>query len=88
MVQFPQAVWDRVARAIDGTEPMTVTATAEELQAYQYRLTRAGRELEKQTAELNRRKAAASASSRRRAELSRHSGTSESNHRAARNRAR
>jgi hypothetical protein len=30
MEQFPQAVWDRVARAIDGTEPMTVTATAEE----------------------------------------------------------
>jgi hypothetical protein len=48
MVQFPQTVWDRVARAIDGTEPMTVTATAEELQAYQYRLARTRRELEKQ----------------------------------------
>jgi hypothetical protein len=48
---------------MDGTEPMTTTATAEELQAYQYRLARVGRELEKQTAELNRRREAASVSS-------------------------
>jgi hypothetical protein len=88
MVQFPQAVWDRVARAIDGTDPMTVTTTAQELQAYQYRLARARRQLEKQKIELDRRQAAASASSRRRDELSRQSGTSGSSHREARNRAR
>ncbi|KAK1649138.1 hypothetical protein QYE76_066943 [Lolium multiflorum] len=39
-VQLPQAAWDRAARAMDGSEPMTTTATAEELQAYQYRLAR------------------------------------------------
>jgi hypothetical protein len=71
-VQLPQAAWDRAARAMDGTEPMTTTAMSEELQAYQYRLARVGRVLEKQTAGLNRRREAASASSRRRAELSRH----------------
>jgi hypothetical protein len=60
----------------------------EELQAYQYRLARAGRELEKQRVILEQRKAAASASSRRRAELSRQSGTSGDSHRAARNRGR
>ncbi|KAK1607558.1 hypothetical protein QYE76_031231 [Lolium multiflorum] len=76
-VQLPQEAWDRAARAMDGSEPMTTTATAEELQAYQYRLARMSRELEKETAELNRRKEAASASSRRRADLSRQSGTSE-----------
>ncbi|KAK1621408.1 hypothetical protein QYE76_026925 [Lolium multiflorum] len=70
MVQFPQAVWDRVARAIDGTEPMTIAATPEESQAYQYRLARIRRELEKQKIELDRMQEAASASSRRRAELS------------------
>jgi hypothetical protein len=70
MVRFPQAVWDRVERAINGTEPMTVTATPEELQAYQYRLARTRRELEKQKIELDRRQEAASASSRRRAEQS------------------
>ncbi|KAK1613221.1 hypothetical protein QYE76_036894 [Lolium multiflorum] len=42
MVQLPQAAWDRAARAMNGTEPMTTTATAEELQAYQYKLARAG----------------------------------------------
>jgi hypothetical protein len=47
MVQLPQAAWDRAAKALDGTEPMNTTATAEELQAYQYKLARAGRELEK-----------------------------------------
>ena len=88
MIQFPQAVWDRVARAIDGTEPMTVTATPEESQAYHYKLARIRRELEKQKNELDRRQEAASASSRRRADLSRQSGTSGDNHRAARNRAR
>jgi hypothetical protein len=69
---------------MDGTEPMTVTGRAEELQAYQYKLARVGRELKKQRAEIDKRRAAASASSQRRAELSRHSGTSGSNHRAAR----
>jgi hypothetical protein len=67
---------------------MATTATVEELQAYQYRLARAGRELEKQTEVLNKRREAASASSRRRADLSRHSGTSGDSHREARNRAR
>jgi hypothetical protein len=87
-VQLPQAAWDRAAKALDGSEPMETTATVEELQAYQYRLARAGRELEKQTAALNRRREAASASSRRRAELSRHSETSGDSHREARRRAR
>ncbi|KAK1648065.1 hypothetical protein QYE76_065870 [Lolium multiflorum] len=61
-VQLPQAAWDRAARAMDGSEPMATTATPEELQAYQYRLARAARELEKQTIALNRRREAASAS--------------------------
>ncbi|KAK1692427.1 hypothetical protein QYE76_009124 [Lolium multiflorum] len=87
-VQLSQAAWDRAARAMDGSEPMATTATVEELQAYQYRLARAGRELEKQTEVLNKRREAASASSRRRADLSRHSGTSGDSHREARNRAR
>ncbi|KAK1617978.1 hypothetical protein QYE76_023495 [Lolium multiflorum] len=39
-VQLPQAAWDRAARAMDGSEPMTTTATTQELQAYQYRLAR------------------------------------------------
>ncbi|KAK1694903.1 hypothetical protein QYE76_011600 [Lolium multiflorum] len=34
-VQLPQEAWNRAARAMDGTEPMTTTATAAELQAYQ-----------------------------------------------------
>ncbi|KAK1685575.1 hypothetical protein QYE76_046423 [Lolium multiflorum] len=87
-VQLSQAAWDRAARAMNGSEPMATTATPEELQAYQYRLARAARELEKQTAELNRRKEAASASSRRRADLSRQSRTTGDSHREARNRAR
>ncbi len=85
--QLPQAAWDRASRAMNGTELMTTTATAEELQAYQYKLSRAGRELEKQRIILEQRKAAASASSARRAEQSRQSGTSD-NHRAARTRGR
>ncbi|KAK1643586.1 hypothetical protein QYE76_061391 [Lolium multiflorum] len=88
MVQLPQASWDRAARAMNVTELMNTTATAEELQAYQYKLAHAGRELEKQRIELEKRRAAASASSRRRAELSRQSGTSGDNHRDARNRGR
>ena len=87
-VQLPQAAWDRAAKAIDGSEPMTTTATAQELQAYQYMLARTAREIEKQTAELNRRKEAASASSRRRADLSGQSRVSGDSHREARNRGR
>ncbi|KAK1681565.1 hypothetical protein QYE76_042413 [Lolium multiflorum] len=86
-VQLPQEAWDRAAKAMDGSEPMTTTATVQELQAYQYRLARVSRELEKQTASLNRRKEAASASSRRRADLSRQSRTSGDSHREARRRA-
>jgi hypothetical protein len=33
-VQVPQAAWDRAGRAMNGTEPMTTTATSEELQEY------------------------------------------------------
>ncbi|KAK1625857.1 hypothetical protein QYE76_000172 [Lolium multiflorum] len=87
-LQLPQAAWDRATRAKNVTEPMTTTATVEELQAYQYRLARANRELEKQRVILEQRKAAASASSRRRAEQSQQSGTSGDNHRAARDRGR
>ncbi|KAK1613374.1 hypothetical protein QYE76_037047 [Lolium multiflorum] len=39
-LQLPQAAWDRASRAMNGTEPMTTTATAEELQAYKYKLSR------------------------------------------------
>ncbi|KAK1606525.1 hypothetical protein QYE76_030198 [Lolium multiflorum] len=42
-VQLPQEAWDRAAKAMDGSEPMTTTATAQELQAYQYRLARKAR---------------------------------------------
>jgi hypothetical protein len=73
---------------MNDTDPMTTTATVEELQAYQYRLARAGRELKKQRVILEQRKVVASASSRRRAELSRQSGTSGYNHRAACDRGR
>ncbi|KAK1698686.1 hypothetical protein QYE76_015383 [Lolium multiflorum] len=37
-VQLSQEAWDRASRALNSTDPMTTTATAEELQAYQYRL--------------------------------------------------
>jgi hypothetical protein len=69
-------------------EPMTTTVTPEVLQAYQYKLARVGRELEKQRRVLEARKAAASASSACRAELSRQSGTSGNNHRDGRARTR
>jgi hypothetical protein len=52
-VQLPQEAWDRAQRAMDGTEPVTKAATAQALQAYQYKLARAGRELEKQRAILD-----------------------------------
>ncbi|KAK1618436.1 hypothetical protein QYE76_023953 [Lolium multiflorum] len=87
-LQLPQVAWDRASRAMNGTEPMTTTAIAEELQAYQYKLSRAGWELDKQRIALEQRRAAASASSARRAELSRQPGTSGDNHRAARTRGR
>jgi hypothetical protein len=87
-LQLPQVAWDRAARAMNGTEPMTTAATLEEMQAYQYKLARARREIEKENVILEQRKAAASASSMRRAELSRQSATSGDNRRAARDRGR
>ncbi|KAK1604633.1 hypothetical protein QYE76_028306 [Lolium multiflorum] len=71
---------------MDGSEPMTTTATVQELQAYQYRLARVSRELEKQTTSLNRRKEAASASAA--SSRARQSETSADSHREARRRAR
>ena len=62
---------------------MTTSATLQELQAYQYRLARARREIEKAKVVLEQRKAAASASSARRANLSRQSGSTGDSHRAA-----
>jgi hypothetical protein len=73
---------------MNGTDPMTTTATLEEVQAYQYRLARARREIEKEKILLEQRKATTSASSRRRADLSRQSRTSDDNHRAAHDRGR
>jgi hypothetical protein len=87
-VQLPQAAWDRAQRAMDGTEPMTTTVTPEVLQAYQYKLARAGQELEKQRRVLEARKATASTSRARRAELNRQSRTSGDNHRDGRARGR
>jgi hypothetical protein len=49
---------------LNGKDPLTTAATVEELQAFQYRLARAGREIEKEREILEKRKAAASASSR------------------------
>jgi hypothetical protein len=63
-LQLPQAAWEKASRAMSGAEPMTTTATLEEMQAYQYRLARARREIEKEKLVLEQRKAAASASSR------------------------
>jgi hypothetical protein len=65
-VQLSQAAWDRAATAMNGTSPLTAAATVEEVQAFQYRLARARREIEKEREILEKRKAAASASSRRR----------------------
>ncbi|KAK1682441.1 hypothetical protein QYE76_043289 [Lolium multiflorum] len=87
-VQLSQEAWDRAQRAMNGTEPMTTTATPEALQAYQYKLARAGRELEKQRITPDERRSVASASSARRAALSQQSGTSGDNHRYARARGR
>jgi hypothetical protein len=87
-VQLSQAAWDRAQRAADGTEPMTTTVTPEVLQAYQYKLARAGQELEKQRRVLEARKATASTSRARRAELNRQSRTSGDNHRDGRARGR
>ncbi|KAK1613915.1 hypothetical protein QYE76_019432 [Lolium multiflorum] len=63
-VQLPQEVWDRAQRAMDGTEPMTTTATPQALQAYQYKIARSKGELEKQMAILDERRAAAAASNK------------------------
>jgi hypothetical protein len=67
---------------------MTTTTTSEELQAYQYRVARARRELEKQRKILDDRRAVASTSSARMANLSRQSGSTRDSHRAARARGR
>jgi hypothetical protein len=69
-VQLFQAAWDRVARAINGTEPMTMQATAEELTTYQYKLSRTRCELQKMQEKLDARKVAADASRERRGNLS------------------
>jgi hypothetical protein len=37
-LQLPQEAWYRAARAMDGTEPMTTTATPQALQEYQYKI--------------------------------------------------
>jgi hypothetical protein len=61
---------------------MTTQAAAEELMAYQYKLSRTRHELEKMQEKLNTRKVAADASSERRANLSAHSGNSANNNNA------
>jgi hypothetical protein len=66
---------------MDGTEPVTTTATPEALQAYQYKIARSKQELEKQMALLDERRAAAASSSECMANLSRHSRTSGVSHR-------
>jgi hypothetical protein len=73
---------------MDGTEPMTTAATLEALQAYQYKIARSKRELEKQMAVLDQRRVAAVASSERRANLRRQSRTTGDSHRNTRSRAR
>jgi hypothetical protein len=70
---------------MNGTEPMTTQASP---QAYQYKLSRSRRELEKLQRKLDERKAAADASSERSANLSQHSRTSADNHRDNHTRAR
>jgi hypothetical protein len=87
-VRIPQEAWDRAARAMSAVEPMTIQATPEALQAYQYRLARTGRELEKMRQKLDQRKAAADASSERRNNLSRRSGSSANNGEGHRRRSR
>jgi hypothetical protein len=64
---------------MSGVEPMTIHATPEALQAYQYRLARTRLELEKMQQKLDERKAAADASSKRKNNLSRRLGSSANN---------
>ena len=73
---------------MDGTEPMTTQISPAALQAYQYKIARSRRELEKMQRKLDERKATADASSERRANLSRHTRTSGDSHRDSRARAR
>jgi hypothetical protein len=87
-VLLPQEAWDRAARAMSGADPMTVQATPEALQAYQYRLARTGRDLEKIKQKLDQRKVTADASSERRNNLSRRSGSSANNVEGNRRRSR
>ena len=78
-VKISQEAWDRAKQAMDGIVPMTTQANAEELMAYQYSLSRVRREIQKATALLDARKAAADESSRRRATLSNLSSNSGAN---------
>jgi hypothetical protein len=73
------AAWARANQALTGELPLNAQSTAEELTAYQYRLARAAREMQKQKEELDKRKVAADNSSKRRAGLSAMSGTSHNN---------
>jgi hypothetical protein len=73
---------------MSSAKPMTVHATPEALQAYQYRRVRTGRELEKIKQKLDQRKVAEDASSERRNNLSRRSGSSENNVEGNRRRSR
>jgi hypothetical protein len=72
-VQLTQEAWHRATRAVNGIEPMTTQASAATLQAYQYKLSRARREMKKLQRKLDERKTAADVSSERRANLSAHS---------------
>lgn len=83
-IQLFQAAWDRAAKAINGTEPMTTQATTEELTTYQYKLSRTRRELQKMQEKLDARKVAADAYCERRANLSVQSGNSTTNSREPR----
>jgi hypothetical protein len=87
-MQLSQEAWDRATRAMNGTEPMTTQVSAAALQAYQYKLSRSRRELEKLQQKLDEIRAAADASSERRNNLSQHSRNSADNHRDSRGRAR
>jgi hypothetical protein len=78
-LSLPQGAWDRATRAMDCTEPMTMQVSPAALQAYHYKITRSRRELEKLRRTLAARKAAADASSERRNNLSRRSGSSANN---------
>jgi hypothetical protein len=64
---------------MNDTEQMNTQVSAAALQAYQYKLSRSRRELEKLQQKLDERRAAADASSERRNNLSQHSRNSADN---------